>query len=111
MAWRLEHISRDLNKKADSLATVATSLIIEETVFLLVYYQSESSTAANRVNEIDWISSWMTLIVYYLSSGELSDSRTEAYKVLVQATRFSLMNGQLYKRSLDEPYLKCLTTQ
>ena len=52
MAWRLEHISRDLNEKADSLATVATSLIIEETVFLLVYYQSESSTAANRVNEI-----------------------------------------------------------
>ena len=25
--------------------------------------------------------------------------------------RFSLVIGQLYKRSLDEPYLKCLTTQ
>ena len=25
--------------------------------------------------------------------------------------RFSLVNRQLYKRSLDEPYLKCLTAQ
>ena len=28
-----------------------------------------------------------------------------------KAARFSLMNGQLYKRSLDGLYLKCLTTQ
>ena len=47
--------------------------------------------------------------MHYLSSGELPDNRVEAHKV--QAVRFSLVNGQLYKRSLDEPYLKCLTTQ
>ena len=47
----------------------------------------------------------------YLSSGELSDKRIEDYKIQVLAARFSLMNGQLYKRSLDGPYLKCFTTQ
>ena len=37
-AWKLEHILRDLNEKADALATVATSLPIKETIFLFVYY-------------------------------------------------------------------------
>ena len=35
----------------------------------------------------------------------------EAHKIQVQASRFSLVNRQLYKWSLDEPYLKCLTPQ
>ena len=56
-------------------------------------------------------SSWMTPIMHYLSSGELSDNRIEAHKIQVQAARFSLVNGQLCKRSLDGQYLKCLTSQ
>ena len=50
-------------------------------------------------------------MVHYLSSRKLPDSKIEAHKIQVQTTRFSLVNGQLYKRSLDRPYLKCLTTQ
>ena len=53
VAWRLEHISRDLNEKADALAVVAVFLPIKETVLLPVYYQPESSITTNRVNEID----------------------------------------------------------
>ena len=47
VAWKLEHIPRGSNEKADALAVVATSLPTEETVLLLVYYQLESSIAAN----------------------------------------------------------------
>ena len=53
----------------------------------------------------------MTSIAYYLSSGELPDNRGVTRKIQVHAARFSLVNGQLYKWSLGEPYLKCLTTQ
>ena len=42
VAWRLEHVSRDSNEKADVLAVVAASLPIKETMFLPVYYQPES---------------------------------------------------------------------
>ena len=52
----------------------------------------------------------MTSIVRYLRSGNMSDSKIKTHKIQVQAARFSLVNKQLYKRSLDEPYLKCLTT-
>ena len=112
MAWKLEHISRDSNEKADALAVVTSSLPIKETIFLPVYYQSASSITTNQVNEIDEAcSSWITLIMHYLSLGEFPDNRIETHNIQVQAARFSLMNRQLYKRSLDGPYLKCLTTQ
>ena len=39
VAWKLEHIPRDSNEKADALAAVATSLPTKETVLILVYYQ------------------------------------------------------------------------
>ena len=38
MAWRLKHVSRDSNEKADALATVAVSLLIKEIVLLPIYY-------------------------------------------------------------------------
>ena len=52
-AWKLDHIPRDSNEKADALKVVVASLIIKETVFLLVYYQPTSSITINKVNEID----------------------------------------------------------
>ena len=91
---------------------MAAFLLINETVFLHVYYQPASSISINQENEIDEAcSSWITPIVHYLSSGELPDNRIVAHKIQVHAARFSLVNGQIYKRSLDISYLKCLTTQ
>ena len=107
VAWLLEHVSRDSNEKVDALVAVAASLPIKETMLLFVYYRPESSITTTRVNKIDEMSSsWMTPIVHYLSSEELPDNRAEAHKTQVQAARFSLVNGHLYKRSL-----KCLTHQ
>ena len=63
-AWKLEHIPRDCNEKADALASVATSLPMTETMFLLIYYQSDSSIITTRVSQVDEVSpSWMDLIV------------------------------------------------
>ena len=53
----------------------------------------------------------MNPIVKYINTGELPDDRHKAHKVQIQSVRFSLINGQLFKRSLDGPYLKCLTTE
>ena len=112
VAWRLEHVLRNSNEKADALAAVAASLPIKETMLLPAYFQSESSITTNRVNEIDETGpSWITQIARYLSSGELPDRRAEAHKIQVQVARFSLVKGQLYKLSLGGPYLKFLTQQ
>ena len=69
-----------------------------------------SSITNDQVSQIDEASpSWLTPIMHYLSLGELSDNRVEAHMIQVQAARFSLVNRQLYKRSLEGSYLKCLT--
>ena len=51
--WKLEHIPRGSNEKADALVVVAASLPTKETMLLPFYYQPESLIAANRVNEIE----------------------------------------------------------
>ena len=49
-AWKLEHIPRGSNEKVDALAAVAASLPTKEIILPPIYYQSESSIAANHVN-------------------------------------------------------------
>ena len=53
IAWRLEHVPRNSNKKADALSAIAASLPMKETVLLLVYYLPGLSITTSRVNEID----------------------------------------------------------
>ena len=53
----------------------------------------------------------MEPIVQYINMGELPNERYKVHKVQIQSTRFSLVNGQLFKQSLNRSYLKCLTTE
>ena len=63
-AWKLEHVTRDYNEKADALAAVAALLSITETVILAIYYQPDSSIITTRVSQVDEVSpSWMDPIV------------------------------------------------
>ena len=111
-AWKLEHIHRDCNEKADALASVAASLPIAETIFLPIYYQPDSSIATVRVSQVDETSpSWMGPITQYINTGELLNEKDKAHKVRIQSAIFSLIDGQLFKQSLDGPYLKCLTKE
>ena len=53
----------------------------------------------------------MDPITLYLSTGQLPTERNKAHKLQIQAARFSLIDGQLFKRSFGGPYLKCLTPE
>ena len=52
-AWKLEHVPRDCNERADALAAMAVSLLVTETIFLPIYYQPGSSIAIVRVSQVD----------------------------------------------------------
>jgi len=51
----------------------------------------------------------MEPILSYIREGQLLSNLSEAKKVRVQAARFTVLNGELYKRAFLMPYLKCLT--
>ena len=110
LIWKLAHVPKDCNDKANALAAVAASLPITETIFLPIYYQPFSSITPSQVSQVDEIlPSWMDPIIHYISMGELPSEKDKAHKVQVQSARFSLVDEQLFKRSLSGPYLKCLT--
>ena len=74
-AWKLEHIPRDSNEKADALAAMVASIPIKENIFLSIYYQPTSSITTNQVSRIDETrSSWLTPVMRNLSLGKLPDS-------------------------------------
>ena len=111
-AWKLEHVPRDCNERADALATVAASLPINETIYLPIYNQPSSSILHTQVSQIEEVPlSWMDPIQLYISKGELPTDRGRAHKIQIQSATFSLVNRQLYKRSLGGLYLKCLTPE
>ena len=59
-AWKLEHVPKNCNERADALAA---SLPIIETIFLPIYYQPNSSIAIVRVSQVGETSpSWMDLV-------------------------------------------------
>ena len=96
--WKLEHIPRDSNEKADTLAFVAASLPITETIFLPIYYHPVSSIASPQVNQVDKNPpSWIDPITLYLSTRKLPGKRDKAHKLKVQSARFSLVDRQLFK--------------
>ena len=51
--WKLEHIPRDSNERADALAVVAASLPITETIYLHIYYQPGSSILHTQVSQVE----------------------------------------------------------
>ena len=109
---KLEHIPRDSNEKVETLASVAASLPITETILLPICYHPVSSIASPQVNQEDKNPpSWIDPISLYPSTGQLPSERDKAHKLQVQSARFSLVDGKLFKQSLGSPYLKCLTPE
>ncbi|RVW24435.1 hypothetical protein CK203_093227 [Vitis vinifera] len=51
---------------------------------------------------------WMYDVTEYIRTGTLPGDPKQAHKVRVQAARFTLIKGHLYKRSFIGPYLRCL---
>ena len=83
-AWKLEHIPRDCNERANALAALDASLPMIESLFLPIYYQPNSSIITTRLSQVDEISpSWMDHIVQYINTGELPNKRDKAHKIQI----------------------------
>ena len=77
---------------------------------LPVYIQPMPSIASKWVYDVAHVDlGWMQPIANYLRIGEVPEDGKQAHKLHIQATRFTLINDQLYRQSFGGPYLKCLT--
>jgi len=51
---------------------------------------------------------WTSPILSYLKDGQLPPNPEEAKKIQKWATRFTVLNDELYKRGFSQPYLRCI---
>ncbi|XP_011101733.1 uncharacterized protein LOC105179797 [Sesamum indicum] len=104
-----ERVPRTENDKADALSKFGAAMdgIRDRRITALV---RERSALASRmeVQVVSEAESWKDEIIKYLENNILPTDPVAAKRVKFRATRFTMLSGQLYKRTLDGPLLKCL---
>ncbi|KAL2226537.1 UNVERIFIED_CONTAM: hypothetical protein Sindi_2012400 [Sesamum indicum] len=102
-------VPRIENDKADALSKFEAAMdgIRDRGITALV---RERSALASRmeVQVVSEAGSWKDEIIKYLENNILPTDPVAAKRVKFRATRFTMLSGQLYKRTLDGPLLKCL---
>ncbi|XP_072074332.1 uncharacterized protein [Arachis hypogaea] len=101
----VQHVSRERNTRADFLSKLAStkpgtgnrSLIqglIKEPVVVLQLTQSEPS--------------WMDPIIEFLEKARIPSDEKLAKTIRREAAKYAIIQGQLFKKGLSQPLLKCL---
>ncbi|XP_016199717.1 uncharacterized protein LOC107640730 [Arachis ipaensis] len=54
------------------------------------------------------VSSWIDPITNFLENGKLSDDDKAAKALRREAAKYTIIQGQLFKKGLSQPLLKCL---
>ncbi|KAL5785135.1 hypothetical protein ACOSQ2_007527 [Xanthoceras sorbifolium] len=110
-SFDIEQIPRSENAHADALANLGSSLdtTIERTIpMVFVQWPAVWKPTKLEVNPISDEPTWVTPIYDYLRDDALPSDKVEARRIKIKAAQFSIIEGQLYKRSYSGPYLKCL---
>ena len=99
------HIFRTRNTRADALSKLATTSVST------LSYQVQVETMGQRsIAMIDTVFcimdigvTWMTSIMRYISEGFIPDDKSEACHLVLQATKYVLQDGILYRRAYLQP--------
>ena len=105
---KITQVSREENSTTDEVAKLASLDIDEGRCRLYMEVQNLPSIDSFDVNHIQLKACYMDPIVTYIRNGNLPTNPTEARKVKVMSSRFTILNDKLYKRGFSQPYLKCL---
>ncbi|KAL2228740.1 UNVERIFIED_CONTAM: hypothetical protein Sindi_1853700 [Sesamum indicum] len=70
--------------------------------------ETSAITESIDVNAVNEKPSWKDEIVQYLKEGSLPADPIGARRLKARAARFTLVDEQLYKRTIERPLLKCL---
>ncbi|XP_073137279.1 uncharacterized protein [Henckelia pumila] len=109
--FEIKQIPRAENEIADQLAkfgSSATGINSRTITFITCDKKGIGTGSPNILCANQGEPSWKDEIIKYLSEGELPLEQDKARKLRVRAARFTLIDGELYKRGYSQPYLKCL---
>ncbi|KAM1257940.1 hypothetical protein ACFX2J_037437 [Malus domestica] len=107
--YQITQIPRAANSHADALAHLASAVEDKIEKKIQVELLAAPSTMAAEVCNLQHGDCWITPIYKFLTHGTLPNDKVQAKQIRYKATRYLIINDQLYKRGFNLPYLRCLT--
>ncbi|KAL5828018.1 hypothetical protein ACOSQ3_019849 [Xanthoceras sorbifolium] len=113
--FRITQIPRAENLKADALSKLAsaTNVLLSKTVPVAHLLQpstcEEDDLIVAEVNLAE--ATWITPIRAYLEQGILPEDKNEAKRLRYRAARYTMMNGEMYRRGFYRTLQRCVDPQ
>jgi ribonuclease HI len=118
--FTLQHIERNKNEEADTLAkVVAKGKALSSDVFYHVIgtpvvrkpegLQITQDVDGHRIVNLIVAEDWRAPITLYLQGHYHPSDRNEAKWLQHRRRDFTIVDGQLYKKGISQPMLKCIT--
>ncbi|KAL2248708.1 UNVERIFIED_CONTAM: Retrovirus-related Pol polyprotein from transposon 17.6 [Sesamum indicum] len=106
---QVHQIPQHENDRADSLSKFGATLSgIRDRKITVMIKETSAITESVDINVVDEKPSCKDEIVRYLKEGILLADPIGARRLKARAARFTLVDEQLYKRTIEGPLLKCL---
>ncbi|KAL5583444.1 hypothetical protein UlMin_015886 [Ulmus minor] len=109
--FNIDQIPRDENSHADALANLGSAVEVTKSQTIPIIYlkwpviwKQDQEAAC----EIDIETTWMTPIFDYLQNDILPNDKDTARKIKATSARFTIIQGNLFRRSFSGPYLTCI---
>ncbi|KAL5808663.1 hypothetical protein ACOSQ3_029354 [Xanthoceras sorbifolium] len=110
-SFDIEQVPKSENTHADAFANLGSALdtTVERTIpMVFSQWLAVWKPARLEVEPISNEPTWITPIYDYLMNNTLPSNKVEACRIKIKAAKFSIIEGQLYKRSYFGLYLKCI---
>ncbi|GAA0154798.1 hypothetical protein LIER_43292 [Lithospermum erythrorhizon] len=111
----MEHVPRERNQEADRLSKMAMAEYGTIPDSTLMEWVAEKAFRMKEVMDTtpqgEGTESWYQVILDFLRTGVLPENPPVAKKIQRQSLRYTLLDGLLYRRSLQGLLLKCVTQE
>ncbi|XP_025675426.1 uncharacterized protein [Arachis hypogaea] len=103
----VQHVPRERNTRADLLSKLASTKPGTENQSLVQGLVKEPTVTLHITQATDH-PSWVDPIIDFLEKGKLRDEDKTAKALRREAAKYTTIQGQLFKKGLNQPLLKCL---
>ncbi|XP_015935317.1 uncharacterized protein LOC107461349 [Arachis duranensis] len=101
----VQHVPRERNTRADLLSKLASTKPGAGNRSLIQGMVKEPTVALHLTKSSP---SWLDPITNFLEHGKLPDDEKSAKTLRREAAKYAIIHGQLFRKGLSQPLLKCL---
>jgi hypothetical protein len=110
--YSVQHILRDENNEVDKLAKAAArnQELPPDVFFKIIREPSIKDSRPKIVNAVE-THNWRAEIMAYLRGHYEPQEELEEKRLKQRARGYTMVNGELYKSGVTEPWLRCITSE